>query len=182
MLTPDTLLLRRRAANITQGQLATRLGVHRRTIVNWERGRFAIPADLDERLLAALAVPVAPTEQKPLGRPPKRPHWMPEFPKHHAAFETPDPWGSWEELKLWCYASAVMRIRGRGEYPTPESLRAEFSDFVAELAHNDGRGMCYARWEREKSDFTHNIWGFSEKRQTLITWMQDNGMADDLRS
>src|ERR1700744_4203233 len=48
-MTPDEFRKLRKAARLTQAEMAARLGKSRKTIVNWENGVFATPADaLDE--------------------------------------------------------------------------------------------------------------------------------------
>lgn len=51
---PDEIKRRRFAAGMTQGQLADRVGVARRTIVDWEGGRTTPQGRFHARLAAAL--------------------------------------------------------------------------------------------------------------------------------
>lgn len=50
-MTPDEFRKMRKAARMTQAQMAERLGKSRKTIVNWETGVFAIPADAIDPLV-----------------------------------------------------------------------------------------------------------------------------------
>lgn len=62
----DELKARREALGLDQAGLATRLGVHMRTISKWEREVHAVPE------MAALALQVLETERKPKRRPPQQ--------------------------------------------------------------------------------------------------------------
>ena len=52
-MTPDAFKILRKQSKLTQAQLATRLGVSRLTVHNWESGRFAMPVDIVPRLSTA---------------------------------------------------------------------------------------------------------------------------------
>lgn len=56
-MTPGELRDIRKAAGLTQGELAQRLSVTRKTVVNWETARFAIPDDITRRMLASGLAP-----------------------------------------------------------------------------------------------------------------------------
>jgi DNA-binding XRE family transcriptional regulator len=52
-MTGNELLLMRRDANITQGELSERIGYSRQAIVKWERGIHEIPEKIVPALIAA---------------------------------------------------------------------------------------------------------------------------------
>lgn len=49
-MTPDEFKLMRKAAGMTQAQMAARLGVSRRTVISWEAGEFNMPNDLADKI------------------------------------------------------------------------------------------------------------------------------------
>ncbi len=67
-MTPEEFRKVRKAARMTQAQLAERLGVSRKTVVNWEGGVFAIPDTaldtLTEKGVALVAAPSETARQK----------------------------------------------------------------------------------------------------------------------
>ena len=63
-MTADELLLMRRAANITQGELANRIGYSRQAVVKWERGVHAVPAKMIAPLVEACTVHIPKAETK----------------------------------------------------------------------------------------------------------------------
>jgi transcriptional regulator with XRE-family HTH domain len=60
----NELLLMRRAAHITQGELAGRIGYSRQAVVKWERGVHAIPAKMIAPLMEACTVHIPKLETK----------------------------------------------------------------------------------------------------------------------
>jgi transcriptional regulator with XRE-family HTH domain len=57
-MTPSELKVIRKNYKLTQEGMAKQLGVSRLTVFNWEKGKFAIPADIVDRLAKAdLAAP-----------------------------------------------------------------------------------------------------------------------------
>ena len=64
-MTPEEFRRIRKAARMTQAQMATRLGVSRLTISNWEAGRYAIPETALDTLTERGIAP-APAEHKPI--------------------------------------------------------------------------------------------------------------------
>ncbi len=62
-MTPEEFRKVRKAARMTQAQLAERLGVSRKTVVNWEGGVFVIPdTALDTLTEKGVALVAAPAE------------------------------------------------------------------------------------------------------------------------
>lgn len=62
-MTPAEFKVIRKNYKLTQEQMAKQLGVSRLTVFNWEKGKFAIPADIVERLAGAnLAAPAQQAE------------------------------------------------------------------------------------------------------------------------
>ena len=183
MLDADKLLLARRNAKLTQAQLAARLGVSRKTLTNWETGRYALPTDLDERLIGALAetssAPASATN--PVGRPPKRPAWMPDFPS--AVWDTHEPWASWSEVRLWFYYQAVKTIVGIDKPVTPESLQAQFDAHLAMLSDSTRKdGHRWHAWEGEKLAFNSEHALFRSRLVELTNWLKQNGMDHALHA
>lgn len=64
-MSPDEFRKIRKAAGLTQGEMAKRLGVSRLTICNWEGAKFRIPDDVLDRLAAtgALVPALAPANK-----------------------------------------------------------------------------------------------------------------------
>lgn len=62
-MTPAEFKVIRKNYKLTQGEMAEQLGVSRLTVFNWEKGKFALPADIVERLAKAnLAAPAQQAE------------------------------------------------------------------------------------------------------------------------
>lgn len=61
---PDDFRKIRKAAGLTQGKLAERLGVSRLTVCNWEGAKFRIPDDILDTL-AEKGIGTVPTVAKP---------------------------------------------------------------------------------------------------------------------
>ena len=51
-MTPDDIKAARKRMAMSQGELASALGYTRQTIIHWEKGRFAPPENLLDRLTA----------------------------------------------------------------------------------------------------------------------------------
>ncbi len=66
-MTPLELKTLRKQYKLTQEQFAIAIGVKRLTVINWEKSRFQIPMDIEERLAQAnLLVPTQkPAKSKP---------------------------------------------------------------------------------------------------------------------
>ena len=178
MLDADKLLLARRNAKLTQAQLAARLGVSRRTLLNWEGGRYALPADLDERLIAALAEPnSAPAGAiNPVGRPPKRPAWMPNFPS--AVWDTYDPWDSWADVRLWFYFQAARRFMERYEEPTATTMRVEVKAHLDKISNSNysSGSHRFDAWQAEIQEYLAQEERFEAARAGLVAWLKTNGL------
>lgn len=63
-MTGDELLLMRRAAGLTQGELAKAIGYSRQAVVKWERGIHDIPSKIQPAIIAACATPKEPKPDK----------------------------------------------------------------------------------------------------------------------
>lgn len=62
-MTPAELKAFRKGKQMNQAELASALGVSRKTVVNWEGGTFAVPSDIMARLAAAGALAHVATKQ-----------------------------------------------------------------------------------------------------------------------
>jgi len=112
-MTPDEFKKIRKAARMTQAQMADRLEVSRVTVGNWESGRFAIPEGALDTLTEKGVAPT-PEPDKPVN-PTTHPHFYCPAPRGSKAgtFQRTHKHPHWWTQSLWNYLTPAQQVYAR---------------------------------------------------------------------
>lgn len=114
-MTPEDFRKLRKAARLNQAQMAERLGVSRKTIVNWETGRFAIPEDVLDRAVERGLDPV--------------PRSAPANPKLVKATLDAYRFMRNQPAPLGCHKGILEVWQASGFWPCPEAQQAILAEW-----------------------------------------------------
>lgn len=142
-MTREELISWRKQRGINQGQVADLLRVSRQTVISWERGRYAIPDDLELRLSRAAPVESAKRHDRE-GRitPAAFPHlyhYQRDIMRHIPSSKHPIMLArrgllGWRGL-AWFYANVSSCIKPRAELLETDHYAAALEDLEADRKH-----------------------------------------------